>query len=67
MTTPDADGWHYGPDGESLPGFIEGTAFQPPEVLDHLDAWGTPHPGDLRDCQECRVASSLTSSGGGAA
>jgi hypothetical protein len=48
------DGWHYGPDGTPERGFLEGTAFQPDDCRDHIDAWGTPHPDNLADCAECR-------------
>lgn len=54
------DGWHYGPDGEPARGFLEGTAFQPDDTRDHMDAWGSVHPDNLRDCAQCRAASTLT-------
>lgn len=57
-------GWHLGPDGSSESGFIEGTAFQPDGVQDHMDAWGTPHPGNLRDCRECLGGAVLPGTGG---
>ncbi|MFE9127050.1 hypothetical protein ACFYOF_16795 [Streptomyces sp. NPDC007148] len=61
MTTADPDdGWHYGPDGQPSRGFLEGTAFQPDELQDHMDCWGTPHPGHLSTCTECRTAASIT-------
>jgi len=56
---PKPDGWHYGPGGERDRGFIEGTAFQPDDMQDHMDAWGTPHPGDLSDCDSCLKASTF--------
>ncbi|KAA6211791.1 hypothetical protein [Streptomyces filamentosus] len=55
----DNAGWHIGPDGYREPGFIEGTAFQPDGVQDHLDAWGTPHPGNLAACLECGNAAEI--------
>lgn len=58
MTTPD-DGWHFGPDGTPERGFLEGTAFQPDEVMDHIDAWGSVHPYNLRDCPQCRAENLL--------
>lgn len=60
MSAPDPDdGWHFGVAGEQVRGFLVGTAFQPDETRDHLDAWGTPHPDNLKDCAECRAASTL--------
>ncbi|MEU9405553.1 hypothetical protein AB0E08_07600 [Streptomyces sp. NPDC048281] len=49
-------GWHYGPDDEKVEGFVDGTAWQPPDVEDHFDSWGTPHPGQLQNCSPCKTA-----------
>ncbi|WP_030248006.1 hypothetical protein [Streptomyces sp. NRRL S-455] len=59
MTAMD-DGWHYGPDGTPERGFLEGTAFQPDDTRDHMDAWGSVHPENLKDCGPCRAESILT-------
>jgi hypothetical protein len=53
------DGWHYGPDGTSERGFLEGTAFQPDDTRDHMDAWGSVHPDNLKDCAQCRAENIL--------
>ncbi|MFF7880938.1 hypothetical protein ACH40F_08335 [Streptomyces sp. NPDC020794] len=59
MIAQDMDGWHYDADGERAPGFLEGTAFQPDGIQDHMDAWGSVHPGDLADCLDCTYAADL--------
>ncbi|MFJ2848288.1 hypothetical protein [Streptomyces rubiginosohelvolus] len=56
-------GWRYGPDGSWEPGFLEGTAFQPLDLPDHMDAWGTPHPGNLASCVPCSASADLTQGG----
>jgi hypothetical protein len=50
------EGWHYGPDGTQSPGFVEGTAWQPPDTQDHFDSWGSVHPDDLADCGDCKAS-----------
>jgi len=56
-------GWHFGPSGEHEDGFLPGTAFQPDDIQDHLDAWGTPHPGDLAHCPDCQEKIALPTAG----
>lgn len=58
MSAGDA-GWHLGPDGCQTPGFLEGTAYQPDGLQDHMDSWGTPHPGNLAFCRECIAAAEI--------
>lgn len=59
MSLNKTNGWHVGPDGEPERGYLEGTAFQPDDAPDHLDANGKVHPGNLKVCWDCKFMAKL--------